>query len=773
MSASLIQGLELAALSDHPSESTHLALIQFLATRQLLQNLSDLRALKANHRVETPRIPSALVSKISTLGFPDELEAEQSAGLNEPALREALSQMVSSQIGHFQRFSSASLVNGITEILFEDPYRDDEELPLVREKLLGAFVEAEAQQSGSAVSDAITGSGLPLGSLPDSEVARSLSQWIASARAESVLDTLIELMADGTLELSQDERARILELVDRRKEAFAASLSQSTLASWIKSARAQVQQNEYSRKRAQFIRALVESSLELGRKLKEGSDELKVDPATLARSLSSFMAGLEPRETVRDWVLRISEQESWAGARDIYSQILAEQAGGDVLVHGLVSPERVKTFLRTHDFSPEIQFSDRLAPALARKLKERVAEGRRKDLRDLLAIGEKMGFHRDFAAEDETPSLNEILGWRDRFRYRSMLKTELLSRYPILNLSVAVPLDHPIFRGKLYQALAALAPRGKVEGSVLARATPLVDHALSRIEAQLRKNLITVGNATDLEDIQKVVTGSVMLGLVMNGFPEFQLEQERFTHELLSPSLASQILRRYAGKYLGWGFGSLMLLEGSKFVLKRTAPYVGAITAGLEPWIQGYMHTAAVVMLAETSEELYELKQARTQREQADAFSMTSADGQPLIDFVEQQSADSAYTWAKWSFLGRTAMDGAFMYYPMLRPVLRRTIERYGMAHVRELGGDLSAFRDLGLQAGDWRKLDSALARARAGHPAPGKTEADAERAYQRLAAKLGSGESWSTAELSQLGVARRPALSSLENALRSAGARR
>jgi hypothetical protein len=257
-----------------------------------------------------------------------------------------------------------------------------------------------------------------------------------------------------------------------------------------------------------------------------------------------------------------------------------------------------------------------------------------------------------------------------------------------------------------------------------------------KTEQKILQDIQTVGNADHLEDIEKVVTGSVMLELVMQGFPEFRPNQQHFVEDLLSPSITHQIMHKYLGYYLGAGTVAMLLVHLLPKFVKKAGPAAEIAGIALEPFLKGFSRAAMVLILAQTAYQADELYEAYERKEQVNDFFEAGAAGQSFFGYSEMKGANSAYQLNKWFFIGNLAM----MIVPSLKGVITRSGAKIAVAEFME---DCKAFEKVGLEPGKWDQLDSAIEARRAQPGISADELADAERAYLRLADKLKAKLDW------------------------------
>src|SRR5262249_31100959 len=104
LSESYVQGLEAGRLAANPDDRQFVTVIQFLAVKQLINNLVGLSYI-ADHEVAPPQIPQELSSRLQALRFPDTLTTEIRRSINEPKAREAILKAYDELAGEIPDFS--------------------------------------------------------------------------------------------------------------------------------------------------------------------------------------------------------------------------------------------------------------------------------------------------------------------------------------------------------------------------------------------------------------------------------------------------------------------------------------------------------------------------------------------------------------------------------------------------------------------------------------------------------------------------------------------
>ncbi len=762
VSESLVHGLEIGALVDRPNDANHLTLIQYLAIRQLFQNIAESSALRGQAAPQFPTIPEPLASRIASLNLSGTIFEEQRRAVAEPGARGTLLQTYTQIAAELPSFVSDAYLQDILALVT----RTAAERRAASSPLRTVLTEAERDLIGPALEQELAASSLPLSTLPEAELKRSLRYFLASAKAATQINKLLGLMADGVINPSESERARILDRIEAAKARYLQSLSESPIERWKNLARAADGTRSASQRRREFIEKLIVASNSISESTRELFAGDRIDMPTLMRSLSADILALQPRDSVRGWVQEIAASGSYSSARDTYTRRLSDLADSSIVIEGLIDPGLAEAFVNRHDFRPEIRFTSRVTPRLQDELIRQIVDGRKKDIRDLISIGSRLGFH--FPRLRQEPSLREIVTERSkRESYYTSLRDQVLSDYPVLaqEVDMIASSSGRTEKIRLSDALSSISRSLTMSEALLARAEPYVLAALAQAERQCRSMVASVARATDLQQIERTVTSSMMLELVLSGFPEFRVQQDHFVETLLRPSFTGQLVHRYIGTPMMYGFGALMLLHFGPKLIKRFAPWSEVLQMGLSPWIQGFTQASLYMIVADTAYQAAELRHAYLQNEATENLFATGTTGRGFVDHGELTSSQGAYSFSKWMFIGRLGMDVAFMYIPMGRQLYSRIASRMLL---KEFARDVNSFQTLGLEPGRWGDLEAAIGRVRASESLNAEAKAMAESAFRRLQAKVNSGDAWDLeAILNDKTVTRAEAR--LRDALRSA----
>ena len=308
--------------------------------------------------------------------------------------------------------------------------------------------------------------------------------------------------------------------------------------------------------------------------------------------------------------------------------------------------------------------------------------------------------------------------------YYAALSDELLSRYPVLGLQAP---GYPA----LYDLLTTQP------GS----ADQWIDQTLAFQEEQIQVQLTQVGEAKSLRDLEAAVTQSMLLQSALTNFKEFGRAEQSFEDEIGSQDFLQQMLNKYVDPSVGYGFGALLLLQGTKFFFKDSSPWINAALTGLSPLIRAFTTYAVVSMAAGTVYQAGKVEHTKQNRDQIEGLTEASTSDGAFFDRGQAQAANSAYHWAVGMFIGRLAVDSLLMYRPMVMDVVRAMNTQLS---AEELAGDVGAFRTLGLRAGDWESIDGRMdVLERTGVAQNPEAWKEIELSALRLKIRLRANETW------------------------------
>lgn len=763
LSARLIQGLELARLSDVQNDDTNLTMIKYLATRQLLSNLNDIRFVSSNHPIDFPQIPARFRSKLESMGLASEIAEEQYRAIAERGSRFALLQTIDSIGASLPPFVTHELIEGITAVIVPNKKQRKSAQSPIQE----LFSAAESKGLTKMIEGEIDATTTPFSTQSATRLGDTLRAVLSSAKARTQLNKFFELMTNEGLYLSLESRRTIMALIDERRASYEAGIPSELILAWQTAAKSLSEDLLFGEQRRNFVQDVLYRAPEAVSSTRQSFSGDVIDPSLLSQVFAVDLAKLSPSDAASAWFYEIRTAGTYLSARAKYNEIVQREISPGLMTGGIINGPKALAIVNTRDFTPkEIPVTENTDPRLADRIRARMGHSRRADLLALIQYGDWMGFHRVYLKHN--PSVSDVLekdvqvpsyfskmfpeavsklGKSRISEYFAHIDAAATNRYPILAVKIPYKMvtrktgwhkasKHELEDGdydsgsgdrliygeydeinhepRLADALVGLNAGATCDEATEARAAELIDMALVKIEEQIRKNIEKIGNAKNAGEIEKVVTTSMMLSLVMNGFPEFRLYEERFLEELLSPSLIDQVMHKYAGPAMMYGFGAMMLIKGvnwiAKKAIKRAFPITHIFSLGFDSLVAGYMHGAMYLIVADTVYQINETLHQGKQRQQQEDFFFCAVEGSCFTEISELRAANMNYEFSKWMLYGRLAMDTMLMYLPVGRGKFTQWRERISL---KEFTADGQAFEKFGLKPGDFNKVERAMKLAR------------------------------------------------------------
>lgn len=626
----LIQGIEIAALSDRPTDETFLTLIQYLAIRQLAQNLEDLRSLKSDHQVPAPRIPLQLTKKFESLGWNSSLVNERNKAVLEPQVRLSALQLSDLDLDS-EPFMSEDLASKLSEVLVPLSSKRSK----VKAVIKNAFRKIEKETIKTSLESRITQYGMPFVEMSKSELESAFLEIWLNARKDTQQDEILRLMIAGQIQLDTPSREKILDLLESRRKQLEDSIPPTLMSSQVDRAFKVRDDETRNSKRILFIENLMTQSRDTLRAGQNRLVSMPVDWVTLARSLIPQISGLKLKAPLKNGFQEIIQNaSSHSDAKEKFS----------LWIKALSSP-----------ISPSPSFIEE--PGLHLKVEEDIAQ--------LNQIATWMGFDRSFVGQE--PTLLEIMpDPKQRELYFSTLTEMILDENSILGTQVQITAKSGrVIQARLYEVLTWLNPYRESREWQINQAAVFVDQALEQVEKNIQQNIERVGSAQRLEDLQTVIESSMILEWTMGVYPEFIGSQRHFLTKINHPTLIQQILRKPVSKFISWGFGALMLMEAVKWSSSRAAPPIQLVMTSLEPWIRSYVKTAMIFIGADTAQEVYERRRSNILAQEQETLFGSVATGGSFYGFSEMAGIQSERDLKNWLFVGRITLDTLMMWRPL------------------------------------------------------------------------------------------------------------
>ena len=632
VSPSVLQGIEAGTLANPDDPASLLTVVQYLAARQLQENFSVVLALRATNPPSPLVIPYGLVAKMQTLGLRPRANQEVDDSHHLESLRRALAETGAERAGRFPRF--------VTPALRKDLARTG----------LGSLAavpleSAEIRETATALAAEVATAPWRVSGITAKRLASSLREVVADAKSALVLQALSagqEAPRGDGERLAREEVLRALEV---RRLEYASGLADAELESWATEAMLRLRDSKS--KRQEFRRALLEAAPEISDSPRASVAFGTALPLPLLRAIIPDLAALHVRPGVAAAVTELARMSSFPALQKLYAERLGEFAR------------------ETLDPLPSV-FSDRIDPRLVAKIQARLAEGRRADLAAFQELGHWLKLDQDWSNAGPTgPPVMKLLPEANRReRYYSALRQEQLDRNPILRTRV---------RGRI---LADRLREMRADEAGVRLSESLVEEALGLTLESIRTAMTEVGAATRLEDLPALVQGSVLMARLLRDYPQYRDFEANWRTAQGRPGSPRRLLVRYGGPYAGGGFGALMVLHLARKFVGPAGPFVEVLLSGLAPYVKSYIRSATSVIVAESAMQALDLRTAHRTRAEEERFFAASFTGAAFLQSQEVEATVKAYRWAKWSFVGRMATDGVFIYLPMARSLVR--------GHVRE-----------------------------------------------------------------------------------------
>jgi hypothetical protein len=733
LSANLVHGLELGQLADNPNSETYILLVKYLTVRQLLQNLASLKNVKSSRVIAPVTLPVEFTSRLPSLGIHSELLAEQDRAAQEPVARSALAEALSPLQGQLPAFVDPQLAASFAKAIANTPTG-------IR-TLQAPLLELLSSSLQSSLSDfaarEIESSILPFSALNTESQIPALREILSAALANGVLDRLSQAVRDGVLSIPMEKRHEVMEILEARQFAFAKTLPDSLLRTWAQNARKVSSTAIYDRKRNEFIGDLITDASTFQQSMERLRTEKQIDIRSLVRARSEAISALQPSQRALGWLNVIGRETSWSAARDSYAGIVAEQTTSEILVKGLVQPARLEKWIEDNaaKLVPPLPFSN---AEIAKQLGQSIGDSKVKDLRNLRQIGELLGFHRILSCPE--PRVSEVLNQSDAWTaYREALKDAIRDRHPILGVNIkSRDTGEPV---PLAKALLEANPEQVTTEESWENSSSLVDEAIAASEARIRSTILKAARAKTLAELEPITSASIATELVISAFPAQSRERELAFEQMAAHGLGDQFMHGKVGGYLSYGFGAMMLLHATGWLIRPLRPFTQAINWGLEPLIKGYMASALPLVMLDTAYQYRDLRKKEMTLGFARDLFTSAPMGGSLVDAATVEALRKDYAWSKWFFWGRVGMDTVCMYIPESLHLVNKLGQKMIL---REFMGDMDAFRILGLEVGNWGGVTRAqvLARTRPVILVP-EAVSEIEVAFTRLQSRIQSGRTW------------------------------
>lgn len=755
LTQSFLNGVEVAQLASKPDSANFLTMIQYLGVRQMMQNLSHIRALKQDPNNYPMNIPEPLVSKLKTLGFAEDILRENTENNAEPRFLLALKEGYGSATSGLKGFLNQALID---EIAKQASGGDATMIAEITKPLSESLASYDAGDLQTMIEREFESFAQPLLAQDVSSQRRAIARLLTSARVNLLIEKLSALREDGVLVMPLKESNAILKAIDARAEAFAAEFSKSSeVGIWRDSAEKKATVDANRIMRQQFIEQLYLISPAVAAKAKKAYAGEVINPATLLKTFAVDLEKQQPREHIKTAIMKAAQAPDYVSFKRAYAKEAAALTIPEVYQeYRIPMPEppansgfnfdALQEYHDKHDFSVDLKWPSNVNPRLAKEIDNSVTAAGKKDVADLLFFARKLKFNRADLPDhpDAQTFFNGSDGSEDLLqRYFTLLENELVTRYPILSMDVncstnpAAPVSM-----RLYDALNEMNRHQSMSQELVDRTEGLLDQALIQVEQSALANIQKIAQAKDLRELEALISSSLTLELMMSGFAEFKVQRETFIEDLLVPSFEDQLMKKYVGNYVAYGGGAFLVLAlAKKVAAKRAGPVVDGIFIALSPMIRGYITATLALMVADYAYSVHELQLKGEKTEFGNLLGTSSADGPSFVDYATRMNQSQAYASAKFWFVLRTIADIGLMWVPEARGVIRKI-------GVRAFKKDLQAFVTLGIEPGNWKAVRPAMENllANEAHIAAGemqKIRAAHERLAQRMAKGTEAGGMW------------------------------
>lgn len=732
LAANLIHGLELGhAVGGDPNSEKYITMVRYLTVRQLLQNLNTLKTLKRTPELAPVTLPESLTSKLPGLGLSANLLAEQDKAALEPLARLAIGEAFSDIEPRLPVFADEPLAAALAKVIASAPQNQRE----IREGMKTGLERSQLPAHRDYLDAELSISSLPFSALPTETLAETMREVLLRTETSRIIARFSDLMSEGKFFIPFDVRTKVMDVLDAHAAEFGKKIPLALLLERARKARQISKDRIYTARREALVGDLVGDAVDFERTEQALRRERVVDFGALVRSRSGDISGLAPSPRLLGWLGQIARAGNWNQARDAYAEVAASQTSPDILVRGLVHPALLERWIEQNrdNLVPKLPFSN---SDINTHLSQSLQSSKVKDLQDLRKTGELLGFHKLLPTNN--PGVAELIRSTEQLAaYRAALRDGIRDRHPILGTEVN--LDRKTL--SLAAALLESNPERISDDETWALAESLIDQAIVKSEARIRDLIRKVGTAKTLKELSVIAESSLQTELVLNLFPSLGHEQNRALEELARHSLTEQFFHGKVGGYLSWGFGALMLVQATGFVIKPARPFTEAITWGLDPLIKGYMASAIPLVMVDTVYQWDELKKKEARLDYARDLQAAFPLGGSLVEAAAVDALRKDYEWSKWFFYGRVALDTLCMYLPEGYHLITKAGQKLAL---REAMADMDAFRILGLEVGNWAGVTRAQADAMARKVifVP-EAVMEIEMAHARLLAKIQSGRTW------------------------------
>ncbi|HTL12771.1 MAG TPA: hypothetical protein VL588_09805, partial [Bdellovibrionota bacterium] len=352
LSKSLIRGMELGRLTDSPDQANFLTMVQYLAVRQLMQNLSEIKYVRRDHQMTWPEFPSDFTHKLESFGVMDDLEAEQEVALLEPALRTNLQRQFENIKAQLPPIVDDAFCGSMADVILGGGTAEEDRQELSG-LLCSSMREAEDKNLAAYLNQEFTSASEILELQNGPELRDSLRFILMNARVNVILRKLLAMNSAHVISVPLSIRRALMPLVETRRGWMSAGTPDSVLDGWGHAAKTALESYVYDQRRAEFIENLYVQARSVGAIYDHRVGDDYVDLPVLSSSLAKKIEKRSPKQATRGWIADVAGAGDYAAARDRYAAIMAEQTYPGVLRDGgVVDPGLVKLYTDVADLRP-------------------------------------------------------------------------------------------------------------------------------------------------------------------------------------------------------------------------------------------------------------------------------------------------------------------------------------------------------------------------------------------------------------------------------------
>ena len=743
LSQVLVEGFEVGNLIHKPDPNKLLTLIQYLVVRQYRENLASLRYIRKDRDIKMQEIPAALAKKLPTLSLPNSTD-EQLGLKDEMQFRVSVYNACKDNCGGLNTFVDDAYADGIARVLAGvpmvvlDPFKDSHGpmykifFPQVKQKLNSA----EKTRFAKNLMTNLGSQSLEMSRISKRDALNVIRYILSAAKAGAQLEALGFIKGDDKeegLKFAPEQLDLVETIIEAQRQKYEKSLNDSILAKLMSQAQTATLNAEYSQARGNFIHNILNDTARLSSEISAEVVNMRI----LTKALSGRIDSLKPGIRVVGWLQMISQMSGYKAAQRLYAKIIAKNTSTDsISKDGVVYPEQVRRFVERTNYDPQnyVHQEGELAD-VSDEMIGGIGQMRKKDVLDMLSVGEMFGFHKLYYSN--TISVSDAIKDNSvRQNYKKLVRDMLHDQHPVLSIKLKDGRS-------LFEALE--------QGQADSRKTEeFIDEALVAFEANIRTEIERVGNATSLDAIQEAPMTSMIEQLVMVNYPEAGNTMGDEIDRLRSMSPVELFMNVHLKSYisvLGWAYTAHLLLTivnwGAKAAMARFGKPVVLATALLErtgAYLYAYFWTfqvAFVGSLIYTGKELYDADKVN---KNVQSMFLAGMEGRNVMSYSDAEESDVDYRSKRfwWRFNVATYLvSGGWAARSWLKEgSLKKVWEGFLQ--------DLTDFDALKLKRGSWNDVESQMDLIRAYRDKIRPDQLDkAEAAYARLIGKIKHGMTW------------------------------